>query len=107
MDAPQFLYSEGRKNSSNQKEFIKATKDDIVATIKFLYKRGMWSKYHYTYWLKEANSMQSEEELHLWWDAIVGGAMFETEPLLESKKEAMEEVEESKVPGYNKMKKSE
>lgn len=107
MDAPEFLYNNGRKGSANQKKFLQATKEDIIETIRFLYKRGMWSKYHYTHWTREANSMESEEELHLWWDAIVGGAMFETEPMLETKKEAMEEVVESNVPGYDKIEKSE
>lgn len=78
-DVPNFVYDKKRKGSTNQKAFVKANKEDIVETIKFLYKRGMWSKFHYTYWLKEAQSMTSEEDLHLWWDAIVGGAMFEKE----------------------------
>ena len=94
MDAPVFLYSDTRKNS---KEFKSVTKNDIIATIKFLYKRGMWSKYHYTMWMKEVQAMEDEEMLHLWWDSIVGGAMFETEPMLESKLEAMQEFEEDAV----------
>ena len=94
MDAPMFLYSGSRENS---KEFTTITKNDIIATIKFLYKRGMWSKYHYTMWLKEVQAMEDEEMLHLWWDAIVGGAMFETEPMIEAKMEAMQELEEDKV----------
>lgn len=95
MDAPSFFY--GNKERKNKKNFISATKNDIVATIRFLYKRGMWSKYHYTQWMAEVNSCEDEEMLHLWWDSIVGGAMFETEPMLESRIEALEEFEADKV----------
>ena len=94
MDAPMFLYGDEDRNS---KEFKAVTKNDIVATIKFLYKRGMWSRYHYTMWMKEVEAMDSEEMLHLWWDSIVGGAMFETEPMIDAKLEAMQEFEEDSV----------
>ena len=95
MDVPAFLYTE--KNRKNSENFISVTKNDIMATIKFLYKRGMWSKYHQTQWIAELNDCNDEETLHLWWDAIVGGAMFEVEPMLEARIEAMEEFEEDKV----------
>ena len=95
MDAPAFLYTDkDRKNSEN---FLSVTKNDIRATIKFLYKRGMWSKYHYTQWMAELEDCNDEEILHLWWDAIVGGAMFEVEPRLDARLDAMEEFEEDKV----------
>lgn len=101
MDSPTFLYAGKRKNEKN---FVAVTKADIEAVIRFLYKRGMWSKYHYTQWLEELKDCQDPEMLHLWWDSIVGGAMFETEPMLESRLEAMEEFEEDKVE-QEKMKK--
>ena len=94
LDSPTFLYTKERKNKKN---FMTVTRADIKATIEFLYKRGMWSKYHYTQWKAELANIQDEETLHLWWDAIVGGAMFETEPMLESRMEALEEFEEDKV----------
>ena len=93
MDSPSFLYTEERKNQNN---FITVTRADIKATIDFLYKRGMWSKYHYTQWKTELANIKDEETLHLWWDAIVGGAMFEVEPMLQTRIEAMEEFEEDK-----------
>lgn len=95
MDSPAFLYTdEKRKNIDN---FRNATRNDIEATINFLYRRGMWSKYHYTQWKNELKDIQSEETLHLWWDSIVGGAMFEVEPELQTRMEAMEKYEEDKV----------
>ena len=94
MDAPIFLYDDNRKNKES---FMTATRADIISTIKFLYKRGMWSKYHYTHWMKEAEGIESEEMLHLWWDSIVSGAMFETEPMIEARLEAMGEFEEDKT----------
>ncbi len=82
------------------KEFEKVNRDDILATIEFLYKRGMWSKFHYTQWKKMAMHMDAEA-LHLWWDSIVGGAMFEMESpkmeMLEAKTEKMEEMAEEMV----------
>lgn len=92
MDAPAFIY--GNKNRSNRQKFVKKNKEDVLATIEFLYKRGMWSKFHYEQWKAEAQSMTDEEMLHLWWDSIVGGAMFEVEPNFEAKKEGMEEEAE-------------
>ena len=38
----------------NHKEFLKKNKEDILATIEFLYKRGMWSKFHYEQWKKNS-----------------------------------------------------
>lgn len=88
------------KDGSNNKEFEKANRADVLATIEFLYKRGMWSKFHYNHWKKMANGMDAEM-LHLWWDAITSGAMFEMESpkmeMLEAKTEAMEEFIEEKV----------
>ena len=95
MDSPAFLFKEGRK--SNDEEFNKPTKNDIRATIRFLYQRGMWSKYHYTMWTKELESCKDSEMLHLWWDSIVGGAMFEVEGRLEARLEAIEEAEADKI----------
>ena len=98
-DVPVFLFS--KKRSKKQiSAFTNDTKEDIKATIEFLYKRGMWSKYHYTRWIAELDGM-CEESLHLWWDSIVDGAMFEMESpkmeMLEAKTEAMEEMAEEKV----------
>ena len=97
MDSPAFLYTKGQDKRANKANFMTTTRNDIQETIKFLYKRGMWSKYHYTQWLNELKDCESEETLHLWWDAIVSGAMFEVEPMLEARIEAMEEFEEDKV----------
>lgn len=86
LHAPVFLKKEIRKNSD---EFAKRNKEDILATIEFLYKRGMWSKFHYEQWKKEAESCIDPIILHGWWDAIVGGAMFEVD--FEEIKEIQEE----------------
>ena len=90
MDTPVFLFS------GDNKTFGKKTKDDIIATIEFLYSRGMWSKFHYENWLKEAQEMSDAEELHLWWDSIVAGAMFEIESPLEERIEKMSEPPDGK-----------
>ena len=99
-DVPVFLFGKNRDGSKAQSAFVNSTKDDIQATLDFLYKRGMWSKYHYEHWTMALSEMK-EEMLHLWWDAIVGGAMFEMESphmeMLEAKTEAMEEMAEEKV----------
>ena len=72
--APVFL---GKSNRKTTKKFTEDTRADVIATIEFLYKRGMWSKYHYEKWLEEAKICKDEAILHGWWDAIVGGAMYE------------------------------
>ena len=95
MDTPAFLLAEGKERKDE--EFNKPTKNDIRATIRFLYQRGMWSKYHYTMWMKELESCGDSEMLHLWWDSIVGGAMFEVEGRFEARLEAIEEAEEDKI----------
>ena len=86
-DVPVMDIASKKKN----KEFLKKNKDDIQATMDFLYKRGMWSKFHYEQWTNMLKECESSELLHLWWDSIVGGAMFEMEsPKMEMIEEAME-----------------
>lgn len=96
-DVPLFALGKNK----GDKGFIKANKDDIAATINFLYQRGMWSKFHYVQWMNQLKKMDDAEMLHLWWDAITGGAMFEVDSpkieALEAKTEAMEEMAEEKV----------
>lgn len=92
MHSPVFLYTDDR----NDKDFVAVTKNDIKATIDFLYKRGMWSKYHYMQWKKALDQITDAETLHLWWDAIVSGAMFETDAMLDEKLDAMRKLEEDK-----------
>ena len=94
MDTPVFILA--GKERTTKKSFDDATRNDIEATLKFLYKRGMWSKFHFKHWIAEVKNMDSEM-LHLWWDAITTGAMFETESMVEERLEAMEEAEENKV----------
>ena len=95
MDTPIFILA--NKDRKNKASFDSAAKADIKATMQFLFKRGMWSKYHYTHWMRELESMECSEMLHLWWDAITGGAMFETESMISERLEALEEYEEDKV----------
>ena len=94
MDTPVFILA--NKNRKTKDSFDNAVRNDIEATLKFLYKRGMWSKFHFKHWMAEIKEMDSEM-LHLWWDAITNGAMFETESMVEERLEAMEEAEEDKV----------
>ncbi len=98
-DVPVFLFTKSRERKAAS-AFSNETKADIKATIDFLYKRGMWSKYHHKRWMAEVDNM-NEEMAHLWWDAIVSGAMFEMESpkmeMLEARTEAMEEIAEEKV----------
>ena len=82
MHTPVFLFG------NDNVEFSNKVREDIIATIEFLYKRGMWSKFHYDFWLKEAKKMNNAEKLHLWWDDIVSGSMFEVESPLEEQLEA-------------------
>lgn len=97
MHAPAWLYDPNR-SEKDKKEFNQITYNDIDATIKFLYKRGMWSKYHYMEWTKALNAIKDDgEALHLWWDAIVSGAMFETETGLGERIEALKEFESDEV----------
>jgi hypothetical protein len=72
-------------------------KEDVIATLKFMYKRGMLSKHHYTYWLEAANKCEDPEVAHLWWDSITAGVMFEGEGATEAKLEAMEELIEDEI----------
>lgn len=74
MHSPMFLANKDRKTSG---EFKKTAKADILAVIELLYSRGMWSKFHYDKWKKEAQQCDDEIMLHEWWDAIVAGAMYE------------------------------
>lgn len=74
MHAPVFLKD---RNRGTTKKFLKDTKEDILATIEFLYSRGMWSKYHYDKWKAEVEASNDEVYLHAFWDSIVSGAMFE------------------------------
>lgn len=71
---PVFQVNKDRKGS---KKFAKDAKADILATIEFLYKRGMWSKFHYDKWKAAAEEMNDEMKLHMWWDEIVNSTMFE------------------------------
>lgn len=97
MHSPAFLY-DSKRTDKEKLEFARITYSDIEATIKFLYKRGMWSKYHYNQWMKALQSMKNNEEiLHTWWDAIVSGAMFEIDSMLEERLEAMRDFEEDQV----------
>ena len=74
MHVPVFQVNKNRKGSA---AFVKDAKADIIATIEFLYSRGMWSKFHYDKWKAAAEEMEDEIKLHMWWDAIADGAMFE------------------------------
>lgn len=102
-DVPFFLFKKNRKNTPEQKAFLAETRADIRAVIELLSKRGMWSEYHTKRWLAELDVCNDEEVLHLWWDSIVGGAMFEVgspkidavEDLAESITEEMEEAIEN------------
>ena len=97
MHSPSFLYGKDRSGKAKA-DFAKITYMDIKETMKFLYKRGMWSKYHFMQWTKALEELKNnEEELHLWWDAIVSGAMFETDALLKERLEALKEFEEDEL----------
>lgn len=96
-DVPMFLFNKGRDGSKEQKEFIKDTKADILAVYDLLYKRGMWSKYHYVKWTKEILKCMDEETLHLAWDAIVTGAMGEVESPKEESLELYTEMKAEKM----------
>lgn len=77
MHIPVFIAEANRDKTS--KAFKATVKEDVLATIEFLYKRGMWSKFHYEKWKAEAERMTDEALLHGWWDAIVNSAMYEME----------------------------
>ena len=94
MDVPVFLVC--GTNGVNQ-EHVKAMRTDIMDTIKFFYKKGFWSKHHYTHWLQAAKDMEDPEKLHLWWDSITTGAMFEIEGRTSARLEAMEELVEDEI----------
>lgn len=96
--APVFL---ANKMRSNAEEFADKNKEDILATIEFLYKRGMWSKFHYEEWKKEAEACMDPVLLHGWWDAIVSGVMFEADA--EDIREMQEDKKERKGPGMGMM----
>lgn len=100
-DVPVFLYLEERKGSKVSETFLKDTKADIQAVLDLLMQRGMWSEYHYKKWSAELKACGSEEVVHLWWDAITTGTMFETESkvmeMIEGQLEAAEEIGEEKV----------
>ena len=99
-DVPVFIYRKDR-SPKLKSAFVSSNKEDILATIAFLYKRGMWSKFHHDKWSAEVKDSNCEEYLHLYWDSITSGAMFEMESphmeALEAKTEAMEEKAEEKV----------
>lgn len=97
MDTPLFLFE-----NENTKAFATKTKRDIDATLDFLYKRGMWSKFHYDEWKKQLKTMDDPEKLHLWWDAITAGAMFEIESPLEERIESLGEIEKGECPSKKK-----
>ena len=96
-DVPMFIFSKKREGSSEQKKFIQDTKADIKAVIDLLYKRGMWSKYHYEKWSKELSMCNNEEMLHLWWDSITTGAMNEVESPKEESLELFTELKAEKM----------
>ena len=96
--APVFLANTMRPTAE---EFADRNKEDILATIEFLYKRGMWSKFHYEEWKKEAETCMDPVLLHGWWDAIVGGAMFELDA--DDVKEMQEDKSEGKGKGMGMM----
>lgn len=75
--APVFLANKMR--GKTKEEFTKTVTEDVKAVITLLYKRGMWSKFHYDKWMSELEVCSDEVFLHAWWDAIVNGAMFELE----------------------------
>jgi hypothetical protein len=89
------------KNSNKNDKFVEANKKDILATYKFLYNRGMWSKFHYEQWSKMIEDCKDAETLHLAWDSIVSGAMYEMESpkheAMEARTEKMEEMVEDMV----------
>ncbi len=99
-DVPVFMFSKDRYDSKASSAFTNDTRSDIKATLDFLLKRGMFSSYHHKHWLNALGGMH-EEMLHLWWDSIVGGSMFEMDSphmeMLEAKTKAMEEMAEEKV----------
>ena len=82
MHVPVFMVDKNRKGKN---KFIADVKADLRATIEFLYKRKMWSKFHYEKWLAALDEMTDEVLLHGWWDDIVNSSMYEVdyEDLLE------------------------
>lgn len=86
MHSPVWMKNSDRTTS---KAFKKQAREDIEAVIELLYKRGMWSKFHYEKWMAELDNYD-EMMLHEHWDAIVNGAMYE-EDTEEVKEMGMEE----------------
>lgn len=93
--APVFL---AKKERATTKKFIEDTREDILATVEFLYKRGMWSKYHYEKWTEEAKLCKDEAILHGWWDSIVNSAMYELD--LDEVREMEPGLADAMMKGY-------
>ena len=74
MHAPVF---QGMKNRAGEAKFMKDAKADIQAVMDLLYKRGMWSKFHYEKWTQGLKELDNEVLVHGWWDDIVASAMYE------------------------------
>jgi len=90
-DVPVFVFE-----NNDKKLFISKNKADIQATIDFLYERGMWSKFHKEQWSDQLSKINDAEKLHLWWDAITQGAMFEMESPLHERIESLGEMDKEK-----------
>ena len=79
MDTPMFLVTEKQKMTPAKAKMSSATTEAIQAVMDTLLQRGMWSKYHHTHWSNFLKEMTCIEKLHLWWDSITTGSMFEVE----------------------------
>lgn len=98
-----FLVTEKQKMSPKKAKFTANTREDIQATMDFLLSRGMWSKYHHTHWSAFLSECGDPEMLHLWWDAITTGSMFEVESPLEESLEAPEVEIEMPLKDFKKI----
>jgi hypothetical protein len=67
------------KKRAGAKKLAADAKADIKAVIELLFERGMWSKFHYDKWMQGLEELDDEVSLHMWWDAVVNGAMFEVD----------------------------
>ena len=101
MDVPMFLVTEKQKMTPAKAKFAVDTKGDIQAVMDVLLERGMWSKYHHTHWSNFLKEMTCSEKIHLWWDSITTGAMFEVESTMGEEPEVEIEMP---VKAFKKMK---
>ena len=76
MHVPVFMVDKNRKGKN---KFIADVKADLRATIEFLYKRKMWSDFHYEKWMDALDEMTDEVLLHGWWDSVVNSCMYEVD----------------------------